>query len=337
MAFIDQVQDLTGLTVGDNEELSEWLRDGVLDVTLKVVSIDPSRALEFQRVSAATTANNSLTIKGDIIAVVRESGTTDDWRDCEFIPPSEQARVTDVTSMKYASKYSPVYTILDNGKINVFPAPGSVPNSFKVYYINNEPARDSDAAILAHDSSDIRFFPRLLVPLVVKYASVKLLHATLAGKTLPDDVVYTPTAVMPSGIDDPNFPYAPPVAALDFSQLNTYIVTEEDSELAQVQLGKIETQLNEYNARMQNSLNEYNEKVSEYQAKSGKYSAEIQKYQVDVNRDLTKYQADLQDYMNKVQKIQADYSWMQGRYVDLQNEYNSAFSVLAPKGAAQGG
>ena len=324
MAFKDQVQDLTGLTVSDDAELSQWLNDGVLDVTLKTISIDPSRGIDFQRVSDATTSNNTLAIKGDIISVVREAGTANDWRECSFIAPGEQARVTDVTSMRYASKFSPVYTILDNSKISVYPVADSSPESFKVYYINNEPAQDSDAGALTQASSDIRFFPKAFYHLVVKYASIKLLHATLAGKSLPSDVVYTQTAVAPTGIDD-------------FSQLDTYIVTEEDSELAQVQLGKIETQLNEYNARMQNSLNEYNEKVQEYQAETGKYGAEMQKYQTEVNRDLTKYQSDIQDYINKVQKVQADYSWMQGRYVDIQNEYNASFSVLAPKGAPQEG
>ena len=39
MAFLDQVQDLTSLTVSDNDELSQFLRDGVIDVTAKCLAV----------------------------------------------------------------------------------------------------------------------------------------------------------------------------------------------------------------------------------------------------------------------------------------------------------
>ena len=41
MAFLDQVQDLTSLTVSHNDELSQFLKDGVLDVTNRWLSIRP--------------------------------------------------------------------------------------------------------------------------------------------------------------------------------------------------------------------------------------------------------------------------------------------------------
>ena len=41
MAFIDQVQDLTSLTVSDNDELSQFLKDGVLDVTNRWLAMKP--------------------------------------------------------------------------------------------------------------------------------------------------------------------------------------------------------------------------------------------------------------------------------------------------------
>ena len=43
-----------------------------------------------------------------------------------------ETRVTDVDSIHYASKYNPAYTVLENGQISVFPAPGSNPDEFKV-------------------------------------------------------------------------------------------------------------------------------------------------------------------------------------------------------------
>ena len=40
MAFVDQVEDLCSLTVADNDEFSQFLRDGVLDVTNRCIAID---------------------------------------------------------------------------------------------------------------------------------------------------------------------------------------------------------------------------------------------------------------------------------------------------------
>lgn len=79
-------------------------------------------------------------------------------REARAIAPSLQSRVTDISSIHYASKFNPAYTLLDNGKINVFPVPGSNPDAFKVYYINTDPKRDSDATDIAFGDSDIRFF-----------------------------------------------------------------------------------------------------------------------------------------------------------------------------------
>ena len=52
MAFIDQVQDLTSLTVSDNDELSQFLKDGVIDVTNRWLAIRPQDINIFARESA---------------------------------------------------------------------------------------------------------------------------------------------------------------------------------------------------------------------------------------------------------------------------------------------
>ena len=53
MAFIDQVQDLTSLTVGDNDELSQFLKDGVMDVTNKWLLVRPQDIDLFARESSS--------------------------------------------------------------------------------------------------------------------------------------------------------------------------------------------------------------------------------------------------------------------------------------------
>lgn len=191
--FLAQVNALTSLEISGSTtdpsqtELSEFLKDGVMDVTNKCIQLNPQDKKLFTAESAEQTSNNSFTVKGEILSVVREAGTDNDWRSCRYISPSMQGRVVDTDSLNFASKFNPVYTILDNGKINVFPTPDSNPNSFKVYYINNDPKRDSDAAILAYDSEDIRFFPKDKVYLVVIYAAIKSLESKMANFAIDEE------------------------------------------------------------------------------------------------------------------------------------------------------
>tara|TARA_Y100001938_G_scaffold147833_1_gene229964 strand:- start:2745 stop:5180 length:2436 start_codon:yes stop_codon:yes gene_type:complete len=187
--FQTQVEALTGLT--ETTRLTQYLKDGVIDVQNKVIALRPEDKFYFQRVTSEIASNDSETVKGEILSVVRQSGTTNDWRDARPIPPSLQSRVTDINSIHYASKFNPAYTVLDNGKINVFPNPSSDPNTFKVYYINTDPKRDSDAANIAYGDSDIRFFPKDKVYLVVLYAASKVIdyYVKAAHDKLPSDLI----------------------------------------------------------------------------------------------------------------------------------------------------
>ena len=186
MAFIDQVQDLTSLTVSDTDELSQFLKDGVLDVTNRWLAIRPQDIELFGRESSETTSNASLNLNGArIISVIREDGTNNQWRNCRKISPALQYDVTDVDSLHYASKTNPAYMIGDAGKISVFPTPGSDPNAFKAYYVNKDPVNSSGSALI-HSHDDILYFPIDKVYLVVMYAGIRSLHAAMGATTVSD-------------------------------------------------------------------------------------------------------------------------------------------------------
>ena len=194
MAFIDQVQDLTSLTVSDTDELSQFLKDGVIDVTNRWLAVRPQDIELFGRESSETTSNASLNLNGArIISVIREDGTNNQWRNCRKISPALQYDVTDVDSLNYASKINPAYMIGDAGKISVFPTPGSDPNAFKAYYVNKDPVNSSGSALI-HSHDDILYFPIDKVYLVVMYAGMKSLHAAMGDTTITD---LTVTAVPP--------------------------------------------------------------------------------------------------------------------------------------------
>ena len=92
--FEVQVEGLTGLTLDGSSaptqnELTEYLKDGVIEVTNKIISLKPQEAEDFQRVSAIIDSNGGLNFAGaQILSVLREAeadGSSDGstaWRVC---------------------------------------------------------------------------------------------------------------------------------------------------------------------------------------------------------------------------------------------------------------
>ena len=190
--FEQQVEALTSIDIDTSStptqnELSQFLKDGVMDVTSKHLAIRPQDAHMFTKATAETTSNDSLSVNGSrIVSVVREAGTDNDWRNCREILIGLQSNVTDTNSLHYASKYNPAYMIADTNKISVFPSPSSDPNTFKVYYVNKDAVNGSGSSLIySHD--DILYFPINKVYLVVTYAAIKSLEAKLSFYTIEEE------------------------------------------------------------------------------------------------------------------------------------------------------
>ena len=376
MAFLDQVQDLTSLTVSDNDELSQFLRDGVIDVTAKCLAVKPQDREDFARESDEVTTQASEDLNGaQILSVVRESGTNNDWRGCRKISSALQSRVADIDSLHYASKFNPAYMIGDNNKISVFPAPGSDPNAYKVYYVNNVPV-ESDGSTLRYTSANIKYFPNDKVYLVVMYAAMKLLQAnmgattlsTLAITTVPPDVpsltstslsfstaapVYTKPTVTGDGDELTDVSILASDNTIDvladqiefdqwWSTAAHFIEDEEDPELAQLQLQKIQAYTSAYQTEMQNQLNVFNDATVEYQAQlqisienakleSQDDAQKLQKFQAEVSAYQSDVQGQVQEYGAKIQEATAEYQWLQTQYVAIKADYDTAFAIMAPR------
>jgi|TARA_Y100000310_G_scaffold169432_1_gene169475 hypothetical protein len=191
--------DITSTSTPNQAELSQFLVDGVLDVTSKWIAVRPNENGLFQRVTSALIANDTTTLNGaQIVSIVREDGNTvNRWNECRFIQPSLQHRVTDTTSIHYSSRINPSFTILENGIINVYPAPAASPNRFKVYYVNHEPM-DASGGDLTYSDSDIKFFPKDKVLLVSLYAAIKTIEAKLADYSVTEEDTELVQSLMPT-------------------------------------------------------------------------------------------------------------------------------------------
>jgi hypothetical protein len=355
--FEAQVEGLTGLSIDGSSsptqtELTEFLKDGVKDVTSKIILTNPGDKELFAVKSSIQDSQGFESGRAEILGVMREAtadGSSDGstaWRACRKVSPLLQSRVVDPESLEFASIYNPVYTLEGSGLVSVYPVPDGTNDGYIVYYVNNTPVNGSGSS-LAYNHDDIKYFPADKIYLVAIYASIKSLGNALAAKSKADLSLSVSPPVLPvlsdTSITLPtNIPiFAAPDSTISYTNIDTYIDTEEDIELATAKIQEMSLKLQEYQANIQKNLNSFNASNEEYQAglqkavqdgqlksqddvqKVQKYSSEIQMYSADVQKQV-------QEWSTNFSKLQADYQWMQGRQQTLFQEYMSAFAGQAP-------
>ena len=400
--FLERIEGLTGISISDStepteDEVTQFIKDGIDDVTSRCLILQPVESRqEFARDSGLKVANLLDLSGAEVISVVRADGVTaGNFKPCKRIPVSDQYMVTDTGSLKYASAFNPVFTH-DGGKISVYPAPSdnSGKDSFKVYYVNH------DHDYITHPCIDtILYFPKHKVPLVMMYASIKVLNHSLSSidistfsfsepapisiptppdisgisvedvriDSLPAAPVYTAPQSMQSTtmaqIDAISGEATPLGTDADFDDPSTwwhvmgeYIEDEEDIELAQAQMQKMQTYLAAYKVDMENSLQEFNEDKVEFQAEIQRSieQARITMQKAQKDADLT-LQESITEYQNKLQRVSTDfqrysalinvevqkyaqellektkdYEWKYGRLRDLRQEYEMIFEKMKP-------
>jgi 5-deoxy-D-glucuronate isomerase len=179
--------EITSSTTPTQNELSQFLKDGVIDVTARTLKRNPQDFQDFIRTTGEQTANGKDINGAQIVSVVKEAAINDDWKTCTQLGLDKIYDVVDVNSLYLATHESPNFIITENGKVNVYPAPSSGgSNSFNIYYINNVPVDKAEQA-LVYSHSDIGFFADDKVYLVVMYASIKAIEAKIASYTIDDE------------------------------------------------------------------------------------------------------------------------------------------------------
>ena len=360
--FEEQVEGLAGLSIDTlssptQDELSQFLKDGVLDVTNRILILSPMSTDSFIR--STTSDSQGVNVGGSrIINVLREAGGdgssdgTTYWRRCRKVDQSLQSRVVDIDSLEYASEYNPVYIMDNNHSINVYPTPSSN-NGIKVFYINEEPRDISNDHSLIFSDSNIKYFPNDKVYLVVLYASIKALENALSNKSseLPDEISFAaPELETINGMNLPSVPVAPalqdnsvsfsdtapsfdePTVSPDFKDADNWINTEEDLEMLQGRVQLIGSQLQKYQADTQKSVQKMNKENLEYQANLQKAIQNAQLSSQDDAQALQKYSDDLTKYQAEVSKevqrwqheeYNKKFNTWQKKYDNKLQEYNA--------------
>ena len=276
--FEAQVEGLIGITLSGSTnptetQLTQFLNDGVIDVTNRCISIDPKQQADFSRESAEQTSNGFNPGTSEILSVIRESGVNGEWYPCSKKPIALQYRVTDKNSLYYASKYNPVYMVTQNRNVHVYPIPGSSNDGFKVLYVNSSP-EEGDGTALVFGSSDIKWFPNDKVYLVVLYAAIKSLENAMAAKNIPtvsgDGTELTDVSQLDG---DNTIDVLANQDEIDqwWSTAGHLIEGVEDLEMASIQLQKINAYIQAYNSQLQGNSADYQWMQGRHQILSKQY------------------------------------------------------------------
>ena len=268
--FEAQVEGMTGLTIDGSSnptqtELSTFLTEGAKDVINKMVKVDPVSSKTFANVSSVTSSGTI--IDGQIIEAWGSDGTND--REAEQLSAAEGKKAANSDSLSYRTKYNP-YFYREGRRVILGPDGGSVLHiSFPV---------------VSYDQETIYNFPSQYLNQVVLYGGIRSLENSLAGIDISTFTSSVSAPVMPS---------------LDYSDVDSWINTEEDSEMSTARVQDIGTRIQQY-------------------------ASEVQMYQAKVGQELQEYQQELAEK-------QLEYQWKSERLMLLRQEYMAFYGTQTPQ------
>ena len=142
--FEEQVETLTGLIINEqtrpgHADLTQFIRDGILDVITTTIKIDPMKANLFTREQTITGDKDFPINSGEVIAVFRADGTSaDNLYPASQVPIQDKYLITDPTSLKYRSKLFPAW-YFEGKNIRIRPTPsGSTIDKAIIHFIDWE-------------------------------------------------------------------------------------------------------------------------------------------------------------------------------------------------------
>ena len=234
--FKEQVNTITQISISATStptltELSTFLTDGVKDVIQRVISINPSKSDLFTQTGTDTGAGQSAPFGLEsITSVVREHDSTSILRPASAISANDRYEATNVDSLKFRSKYNPVFYYKDE---TVYVLPVASASGDNRGFITRVVAVSA-----AHGESTLSSMPSQYERLVVLYAAMKVLLVEInrIPNDLPSDITATSEIQVPSlSVTAPTLPEPPSNIGPPSFTLPTF--EYEDVELGYSHLG----------------------------------------------------------------------------------------------------
>lgn len=345
---LQRITALTQLSISSSgtapteAQVTEFLLEGIKDLTNKIINLRPDESFKFAGESEDTN-NSGITVLGKILSVVREHDSTSILRPCTPISAELRYEATDINSLNYKSKYNPGFYIL-NKKVYVVPAPGDASNN------------DAKVSQIVYGSADHGSnmggwtnFPDDYEELVIYYAAAQ--SCLSAASDIQNNMPTKPEAPTAPAFESIHFEvdlpaepiYSPPqfdLSNFNFESIRTHIL-KGDFDMADKLINLIDKKVDEYDKKEKQEKQNYDKmqklydaelatleknKEREFNIKAGDYRSQIYKYQYDINQ-----------YQSELQEITTKYKWFVEQYVAFMNEYNKGItSTPAPAQGSQG-
>lgn len=354
--FKTQVEDIVGASITDTSAIADFLTASAREV----VDMLPDKALMLNAlVNEDTTDGNGYTASNQKIFSVSRNGKVS-----VEVPYGLSTQIAVNSGSIHESTARTPFHYYKGKYLYIHPAPtGSEKGEvFSFTYPTFASTTGDGLDIL---DSDIPNFPNNAEFAVVLGASCKYFMRMIsdARETIPsllaiDDLSISTTAPSPPTLVDnsvtfnANVPsYTPPELTVDIAQFETFLETDEDAELAQVQLGRINTELQEYQSKVQNSLNEFNESNVVYQAslqvamqnaqlsskddaeQLNKYAQETGAFSAEVNKEVQEYQANLaqkiQEASTNLSNVTSEINVLNSQYTMCEQKYQNEIKRLS--------
>ena len=257
------------------------------------------------------------------------------------VSPEERGFIGNSSSLKNATNIFPKYFVADANRIIVKPDPDS---TYKIYvmYVDYSKIDDTSdlrsAVIYKTNASEFMYLSSnslsnsdistQVAPAVPSAPSFTYTDASVS------DIIVPLVAISDMATLSASAPtYTPPLMSNpDFGDANTWINTEEDSEMSASRVQVIQSQIADFSARVQDALNSFNEDNVAYQED---IQRKIQNLNKDTQKELQQLQTDLSvktanlskdqqvNLQNAVQNFQQDVQEYSSKLQLYSNELSS--------------
>jgi len=315
-SFDAQIANYVG-TIG-SEDTQTALENGVKDVVNRMMKISPDSMFMFSGIVKNTSGNSYVAVADTdkILGVTRLKETTNVARNCVEVPATLRGEVGDSTSLHAATKEYPVYYKL-NGNIYVVPD-YTTEDKIEVNKVVYGAVTNKDA-----NNAAIANFPTGMIPLVIMYASAKVLLEKMAEYTdLPAKLDISSLISGAVGVpNDPSFKIdeailetnsgnlfgtaydLPPIGDLPSIESVTNLIGSDGLDI-DLEMGEVDTDSDEVEPKkwfgVLSEFIESEEDIELARAQVEKIAAYVSWYQQALAENLQKFNADWQKWESRL-------------------------------------
>ena len=335
--FEEQIESITQIAIESSdtypthEQVSNYLNDGIKDLTNKVTKISPPEAYKFSS-SSTDTDGSGITVNGPVLSVVRENGSSSELRPASPILPPLRYLATDKDSFHYRSAYNPCYYTLDK-KLYVLPTPESSTTRAIVSHISY--------ASTVFSASSISDFPDEFEDMVMIYAAA--MSCQSAANNIQNNMPSVPIApslpVFNTDNTDADLPPLPVLITPERFNIGytgiTRAISKEDFDRASKEFDLFGKKLEVFGKNLEIATTDYGKELevfkTDMERNTKNKDRETQVIAGEYTSEVNRFQHEITNYTSLVQEKVLRYKWYIEEHYNLMKKYNESLGLVAPQ------